>query len=166
PPYEGESQQLAPPPYEGESQQLAPPPYEGESQQLAPPPYEGGGRGEVPNAQRLTEGVPFSFMFVGDAHQWRDEISITTEGADFLLRDTHLYWSDGKGPVAPFPESEMHPDDLARADTPDGAFIATLRGEPQVVSAPETVWPVLRFTLTALASAANGSVPQQTAEAR
>src|SRR5581483_191465 len=29
----------------GESSPL--PPYEGESQQLAPPPYEGGGRGEV-----------------------------------------------------------------------------------------------------------------------
>jgi predicted dehydrogenase len=106
------------------------------------------------------EGVPFTFEFVGDARLWREEISIQTEGADFVMRDTRLLWSDGMAPLAPFPESELHSDDVNRADTPDGAFVAALRGGPPVVSPPETVWPVLRFTLAALASTANESAPQ------
>ncbi len=107
-------------------------------------------------------GVPFTFTFVGDAHQWRESISIQTEGADFLMRDTRLLWSDGQAPLAPFPESECDPDDLNRADTPDGAFVAALRGGPPVVSTPETVWPVLRFTLAALASTVSQNAVQAT----
>ncbi|HZO87159.1 MAG TPA: Gfo/Idh/MocA family oxidoreductase [Chthonomonadaceae bacterium] len=112
----------------------------------------------APSAQ----GVPFSFMFVGDAHQWREEISIQTERADFVMRDTRLLWTDGSAPLGPFPESARDPEDLNRPDTPDGAFIAALRGGPPVVSPPDTVWPVLRFTLAALDSAANGGQPTST----
>jgi predicted dehydrogenase len=102
------------------------------------------------------EGIPFTFTFVGDAHHWREEISIQTERADFVMRDTRLLWSDGSAPLNPLLESEIDPADLHPANTPDAAFIAALRGGPPVVSPPHTVWPVLRFTLAALDSAANG----------
>lgn len=117
-----------------------------------------------PNTQNLEpdSGIPFTFTFVGDARQWREEISIQTEKADFVLRDTHLLWSDGHSPLAPFPDSEIDPTDRRLADTPDAAFIAALRDGPPVVSEPHTVWPVLRFTLAALASAANASAAQST----
>jgi predicted dehydrogenase len=96
-------------------------------------------------------GVPFTFTFVGDAHQWREEISIQTERADFLMRDTRLLWTDGHAPLAPFPEEECDPAALNLPDTPDNAFVAALRGGPPIVTPPDTVWPVLNFTLTALA---------------
>jgi predicted dehydrogenase len=99
--------------------------------------------------------VPFVFMFAGHARHWGEEIRIQTEGADFLIHDTKLTWSDGNHAPTPFPESEVHPDD-ADDDTPDTAFVSALRGGPANASRPETVWPVLRFTLAGLASAATG----------
>lgn len=118
--------------------------------------------GGPPVASPSSPGVPFSFMFMGDSKLWREEISIQTEGADFVMRDTCLLWSDGKSPLAPLPESEIVPEDKTLAETPDAAFIAALRTGPDVVSPPHTVWPVLRFTLAALASTENGGAPRQT----
>jgi len=100
-----------------------------------------------------TPGVPFTFTFVGDAHQWREEISIQTERADFLLRDTRLLWTDGHAPFAPLPEEECDPGSVNLPDTPDNAFVAALRGGPPIVTPPDTVWPVLNFTVSALAAA-------------
>jgi predicted dehydrogenase len=99
--------------------------------------------------------VPLVFMFAGHARHWGEEIRIQTEGADFLVHDTHLTWSDGNHAPTEFPESEIHSDD-ARSDTPDTAFVTALRGGPPIASTPDTVWPVLRFTLAGLASAESG----------
>jgi predicted dehydrogenase len=107
--------------------------------------------------------VPFTFTFVGDAKHWREEISIQTEGADFVMHNTRLLWTDGSRELGEFTDPEMVEPEQNRADTPDGAFIAALRGGPPVTSPPQTVWPVLRFTLAALASAADGSSPRSTA---
>jgi predicted dehydrogenase len=107
-----------------------------------------------------TSFVPFVFTFVGDAHRWREEISIHTERADFVLRDTKLLWTDGAKPLAPLTESDLGLAEMVETDTPDSAFVTALRGGVTVVSAPETVWPVLRFTLAALASAEQGGAPQ------
>lgn len=97
-------------------------------------------------------GIPFTFNFVGDARRWREEITIHTERADFVLRDTQLLWSDGTCPLAPFVPSEagMAEAEDTITDTPDSAFVKALRGGTPVASPPETVWPVLRFTLAAL----------------
>jgi predicted dehydrogenase len=97
--------------------------------------------------------VPFTFTFVGDAHCWREEITIVTERADFALRDTQLFWSDGTTRLVPFTEADLGIDNPIESETPDQAFVAALRGGDPVASPPETVWPVLRFTLAALASA-------------
>jgi len=94
-------------------------------------------------------------MFVGHARHWGEEIRIQTESADFLMHDTQLTWSDGNHAPGIFPESEIHPND-AHSDTPDSAFVAALRGGPEIASPPDTVWPVLRFTIAGLASAASG----------
>lgn len=107
------------------------------------------------------EGIPFTFTFVGDARHWEEDIHIQTERADFIMRDTRLLFSDGSARLGPFPESEIVPQVANLPDLPDTAFIAALRGGPPIVSPPETVWPVLRFTLAALASADNNSQPQE-----
>ncbi len=99
--------------------------------------------------------IPLVFMFAGHARHWGEEIRIQTEGADFIVHDTELTWSDGNHAPTPFPESEVHPDD-ARSDTPDTAFVTALRGGVKNASAPETVWPVLRFTLAGMASTVSG----------
>ena len=106
------------------------------------------------------DGIPFTFTFVGDGHHWREEICITTEKADFVMRNAQLLWATGSKPLAPFPESERDPALADLPDVPDTAFVVALRGGPPIVTAPETVWPVLTFTLAGLASAANGSAPQ------
>ncbi len=98
-----------------------------------------------------------TFMFVGDARQWREEIAIQTEGADWVMRDTRLFWTDGSAALAPFTEADLGLMEPVTTDTPDLAFVAALRGKEPVVSAPETVWPVLNFTLAALESAENSS---------
>ena len=103
-----------------------------------------------------SEGVPFTFTFVGDAKHWREEISIQTEGADFVMHNTRLQWTDGSADLAPYPDPESDAPTGGDADTPDTAFVAALRGGPSVVSPPETVWPVLLFTLAALESARRG----------
>jgi predicted dehydrogenase len=110
----------------------------------------------TPNTEHPKPTLPFTFTFVGDAKHWREEISIQTEKADFLLRDTRLLWTDGSGGLRPFPDAEYEKPLGELDDTPDAAFIAALRGGPPVVSEPHTVWPVLRFTLAALASARQG----------
>ena len=54
--------------------------------------------------QEARRGVPFTFTFVGDAKRWREEISIQTEKADFLMRDTRLLWTDGQKEWEPYPD--------------------------------------------------------------
>ncbi|MDX1934529.1 MAG: Gfo/Idh/MocA family oxidoreductase [Capsulimonadales bacterium] len=98
--------------------------------------------------------VPFVFSFVGDSHRWRQELTIITEGADFVLRDGDLLWSDAQSkPLAPFTEADAGLTHALTTETPDDAFVAALRGGPPVDSAPETVLPVLNLTLAALAAA-------------
>lgn len=125
----------------------------------------GGGEGErrttshesqVTDHEPRAAGVPFTFTFVGDAKHWREEISIQTEGADFVMHDTRLLWTDGSNALAPYPDAETDAPAGDDAYTPDVAFVAALRGGPEVVSPPHTVWPVLRFTLAALESARRG----------
>ena len=106
--------------------------------------------------------IPMSFSFNGTAHHWREEICITTEKADFVMRNGQLWWSTENAPLALFPESQMDVETVSRPNLPDTGFVAALRGGPPIVSPPETVWPVLRFTLAALASAANAGQPQKT----
>ncbi|HLV81458.1 MAG TPA: Gfo/Idh/MocA family oxidoreductase [Chthonomonadaceae bacterium] len=105
------------------------------------------------------EGIPFTFTFVGDGHHWSEEFRITTERADFVIRNTRLLFTQGGGPLGPFPEADIDPDIADLPDLPDTGFIAALRGGPPITTPPETVWPVLRFTLAALASAANHASP-------
>ncbi|MCS6777725.1 MAG: Gfo/Idh/MocA family oxidoreductase [Chloroherpetonaceae bacterium] len=109
---------------------------------------------------RQTDDVPFTFTFVGDAKHWREEISIQTERADFVMRNTRLLWTDSSADLRPFTEEDLSLSAPVTSDTPDSAFVRALRGGEPVVSAPGTVWPVLRFTLGALASAAQGGVEQ------
>lgn len=106
------------------------------------------------------EGIPFSFMFVGDARHWSEEFRIQTERADFVIRNTRLLFTDGSGPLGPFPESEIDPAVANLPDLPDTAFIAALQGGPPITTPPETVWPVLWFTLAALDSVENGGKPR------
>ncbi len=105
-----------------------------------------------PNPDFAPDGIPFTFMFAGHARHWSEEIRIQTEGADFILHDTKLFWTDGNHAEEPFPEELVHPDDAIN-DTPDTAFVKALRGGVEIASPPDTVWPVLRFTLAGLASA-------------
>lgn len=105
------------------------------------------------------EGIPFTFTLVGDAHSWSEEIRIMTERADFVMRNGRLHLAMNNKPLDLFPEAEIDPAIAALPDLPDKAFIAKLRGGPDIITAPETVWPVLRFTLAGLASAADGSKP-------
>lgn len=95
--------------------------------------------------------LPLNFMFDGAAKHWREEISIQTDKADFVMRDTKLLWSEGNAPLAPFPDYLRTSEDLE--DTPDSAFISLLRGEQSSVSPPRSVLPVLEFTLAVLESA-------------
>lgn len=118
----------------------------------------------LPDTQHQTPeasaSVPFTFTFVGDARHWREEISIQTERADFVIRNTKLLWTDSTAALRPFTESDLGLTESVETDTPDSAFVRALRGGEPVVSAPRTVWPVLRFTLAALASAELASAEQ------
>jgi predicted dehydrogenase len=109
----------------------------------------------LPNPEFAPDGIPFTFMFAGHARHWSEEIRIQTEGADFILHDTKLFWAEGAGSEVPFPDELVHPEDAVN-DTPDTAFIKVLREGAQIASEPHTVWPVLQFTLAGLASAASG----------
>ena len=91
------------------------------------------------------------FNFVGDARHWHEEITIHTERADFVMRDTRLLWTDGSAPLAPFPDTDSTND--AMPDLPDTAFVWALQNDQPVLSPPESVWPVLNFTRDALAAA-------------
>jgi predicted dehydrogenase len=108
--------------------------------------------------QEAEAGAPLSFSFDGNAHMWKHGILIITEEADFMISRDELLYSDGRSALAPFPESEVDPDVLAYPDNPDLAFLNALRGGPPILTPPESVLPVLRFTLAGLASAANGGV--------
>ncbi len=96
-----------------------------------------------------------SFTFVGDSRLWREELSIQTEHADFVMRNTELLWSDGTTPLTRYPEDLLETPE--GDDTPDTRFIDALRGIAPILSPPETVYPVLNFTLNALRSAEEGS---------
>lgn len=100
-------------------------------------------------------GAPLlSFSFVGDARHWHEEITIHTERADFTMRDTHLLWTDGSTGLTNFPETEMTAEGMP--DLPDTAFVWAIQNGQPVLSAPESVWPVLNFTREALAVAGYG----------
>jgi predicted dehydrogenase len=97
--------------------------------------------------------VPLLFHFIGTAHHWHEEIVLQTERADFLIRDTVVHWTDGSKPLSPLTEADLDLTEPLTDDTPDSAFVATLRGESLIVSEPLSVRPVMEFTLSALASA-------------
>ena len=100
-------------------------------------------------------GAPLlTFNFVGDARHWHKEITIHTERADFVMRDTHLLWSDGPTELAPFPGTTMIAPEMP--DLPDTAFVWAIRNQEPILSAPESVRPVLNFTREALAVAGYG----------
>lgn len=106
-------------------------------------------------ADAVLTGAPvLTFNFVGDARHWHEEITIHTERADFVIRDTHLLWSDGTTGLVPFPETEMTAEGMP--DLPDTAFVWSLQNQEPVLSPPESVWPVLNFTREALAVAGYG----------
>ena len=99
------------------------------------------------------ETIPMVFQFVGIARRWREEIVIQTECADFLIRDTVAFFADENTPLTPLTEELLELTSPVVDDTPDSAFVATLRGEEKIVSEPLSVNPVLHFTLMALADA-------------
>lgn len=94
----------------------------------------------------LTGGVPFIFTFVGDAHNWREQINFHCEGADFAIESGRGYQVE-KGRLV-----LLAPDDPG--ETADAAFVKLIQGEGPNWAAPDTLWPVLRFTQSALLSAA------------
>jgi predicted dehydrogenase len=85
-----------------------------------------------------------NFNFVGDARHWHEEITIHTERADFVMRDTRLLWTDGSAPLGPFPDTTMTAGGMP--DLPDTAFVWALQNHEPSLSPPESVWPVLNFT--------------------
>jgi predicted dehydrogenase len=101
----------------------------------------------------LPGGVPMTFMFVGDAHTWREEIAITTERADFIIRNGELFWVRDSTGLKAVTTEDYGPEILSAPSVPDEAFVAALRGDRAVLTRPNTVWPVLRFTLAGLESA-------------
>lgn len=105
------------------------------------------------------EPATLTFTFVGDKRLWQEEIHIQTEKADFVFRQTNLLWSDGTQPLAPVPDSML--ETAEDYDTPDTGFVKALRGVAPILSPPESVAPVLNFTLAALASAEKGGVAQE-----
>jgi len=111
-------------------------------------PHGASGSGEPHGAPLL------SFNFVGDARHWHEEITIHTERADFVMRDTHLLWSDGSTGLTVFPEAAMIAEGMP--DLPDTAFVWSLQNQEPVLSPPESVWPVLNFTRETLEVAGYG----------
>ncbi len=111
------------------------------------------GQATLTEADNTQQTIPMVFNFVGIARHWREEIAIQTERADFLIRDTVALWTDGNKPFAPLTESDLETASPLIDDTPDSAFVATLRGANLIVSEPLSVNPVLNFTRMALADA-------------
>ena len=105
----------------------------------------------APTSSNLQNAPLLNFNFVGDARHWHEEITIHTERADFVMRDTHLLWTDGSDPLGPYPETAMTAEGMP--DLPDTAFVWALRHDRSVLSPPESVWPVLHFTREVLAVA-------------
>jgi predicted dehydrogenase len=96
----------------------------------------------------LTGGVPLTFVFVGDAHKWREQINIHCESADFVIENSRAFMTR-ENRLEPLAES----DD---SETADEAFVKLVRGEGPNWASPSEVWPVLTFTAAALESARTG----------
>lgn len=111
------------------------------------------GQATLNSANNSQPTVPMVFHFVGVARHWREEIVIQTERADFLIRDTVALWTEGSKPFAPLTEADLGLAEPILDDTPDSAFVSTLRGQNLIVSEPLSVNPVLNFTLMALSDA-------------
>lgn len=97
---------------------------------------------------RLTGDVPLTFSFVGDAKVLREHIMIHCEGRDFRVENLQARWFVGNelAPIEP-PEPGENADD---------ALIRLIRGGGGNWAPLEELWPVLRFTRAALASAESG----------
>ena len=95
----------------------------------------------------LTDEVPFTFCFVGDARRWREQINIHCEGMDFVLQNGQALWIQD-GELAPVPADEPE-------ESGEEAFIRLIRGEGPNWAPPEDLWPVLGLTRAVLESAAN-----------
>ncbi|MCA1597024.1 MAG: Gfo/Idh/MocA family oxidoreductase [Chloroflexi bacterium] len=99
-------------------------------------------------AGRLTGHIPFSFAFVGDGHQWREQVNIHCEKTDFMLETGRSCWVQ-EGKVVPMAQDEPR-------ESGDRAFVRLLRGEGPNWSPPDELWPLLHFTNAALRSAETG----------
>lgn len=96
----------------------------------------------------LTGDVPLTFSFVGDAKVWREHVMIHCEGREFRIENLQARWFVGQelAPIEPPEPSENADDVLVRLIREGGTNWAPLEG----------IWPVLRFTRAALASAQTG----------
>ncbi len=96
----------------------------------------------------LTGDVPMTFSFVGDAQTWCEHVIIHCEGREFRMENLTARWMvDGQlVPIEPEEPTENADDVLVRLIGGEGTNWAPLNG----------IWPVLRFTQAALASAGSG----------
>lgn len=118
----------------------------------------------------MSNGAPFTFCFVGDAHMWREQINIHCEDADFAILNAKAYRVGNQGEVAGtdtrLSTLESRLTILAPAEqdeTADECFIRMLREGGPNWSPLEDVRPVIQLTRAALESARTGGAPVRTA---
>lgn len=114
----------------------------------------------------MSNGAPFSFCFVGDAHMWREQINIHCEHADFAILNAKAYRIVDQAEVAGsdtrLSSLESRLQLLASAEqdeTADECFVRMIRDGGPNWSPIEDVRPVIRLTRAALQSAERGGEP-------
>jgi predicted dehydrogenase len=110
----------------------------------------------------LSNGAPFVFCFVGDAHMWREQINIHCERADFAILNAKAYRVENRQSEVESAGTDIRPSTLdsrhhllgteEEDETADECFVKLIRDGGPNWSPLEDVRPVVRFTEEALKS--------------
>lgn len=97
---------------------------------------------------RLAADVPFIFSFIGDGHNWREQVNIHCENRDFVVENSRAFWSGDRRLEQMEPEGE--------SERAEESFLRLIREGSPNWSPLEDLWPLVHFTRTALESAERG----------
>jgi predicted dehydrogenase len=121
----------------------------------------------------MSNGAPFTFAFVGDAHMWREQINIHCEKTDFAILNAKAYVVESRESGVESAGTDTRPSTLdsrhhllapaEEDETSEACFVRMIRNGGPNWSPLEEVRPVIRLTSAALESARSGGAPVKTA---
>ena len=100
---------------------------------------------------RTKSGALMSFSVVGHSVNWMEDITMWMEDGTLAIRGGQVIeWAGGE-------QSRVVPDkELGRSWSPDGNFIAAIRGKEEIQTPPEEFLKVIQLTEAAWKSGETG----------